>query len=360
MVENVWEEELWDDTEESEEAGDSSAKIEERARLIVDKGQSPVRIDKYIMSHVEGTTRSKVQQAIDYEMILVDGKPTKANAKVKPGMEIVYLETRHPDRTDKVPETMKLDIVYEDEDVLVINKPAGMVVHPGCGNYSGTLVNGVAWYLNPEEDKTRIIDLPRIGLVHRIDKDTSGLVLLGKTPEAIEHLSAQFRKHSIHRRNVAFVWGHFAEPQGTIVAHIGRNQRFRKMMDAYPEGDHGKHAVTHYKVLEQFHYVSLLEYRLETGRTHQIRVHSKFVGHPLFNDATYGGDRIVKGTIYTKYRQFVENCFKLLPRQALHARELGFEHPRTGEHLRFEAPIPDDMQAVIEKWRRYIGRNDDE
>jgi 23S rRNA pseudouridine1911/1915/1917 synthase len=348
--------EEWEDEELDEIEGDKEAapEIQERARMIVDKGQSPERVDKYIMSHVEGTTRSKVQQAIEDGMVLVDGKPTKANVKVRPNMEIVYLETRRPERTDIIPEPMDLVIVYEDEDVMVVNKPPGMVVHPGCGNYSGTLVNGVAWHLNPESDKQRIIELPRIGLVHRIDKDTSGLVLLGKTQEAIEHLSAQFRKHSIHRRYVALAWGHFEQTEGTITAHIGRNLRFRKKMDAYPDGEHGKHAVTHYKVLEQFHYVSLLEYRLETGRTHQIRVHSKLIGHPLFNDETYGGDRIVKGTIYTKYKQFVENCFRLLPRQALHARELGFVHPRTGEEMRFEAPIPDDMQSVIDKWRRYI------
>lgn len=346
-----WEDE---DLEEIEGEQDAAPEIQERARMIVDKGQSPERVDKYIMSHVEGTTRNKIQQAIEDGMVLVDGKPTKANVKVKPFMEIVYLETRRPERTDIIPEPMDLVIVYEDDDVMVVNKPPGMVVHPGCGNYSGTLVNGVAWHLNPELDKQRIIELPRIGLVHRIDKDTSGLVLLGKTQEAIEHLSAQFRKHSIHRRYVALAWGHFEKPEGTITAHIGRNLRFRKKMDAYPDGDHGKHAVTHYKVLDQFHYVSLLEYRLETGRTHQIRVHSKLIGHPLFNDATYGGDRIVKGTIYTKYKQFVENCFRLLPRQALHARELGFVHPRTGEEMRFEAPIPEDMQAVIDKWRKYI------
>lgn len=346
-----WEDVELDDIENDAEEG---AALEERARIIVDKGQSPLRIDKYVMAHVEGATRSKVQQAIENNMVLVNGQPTKANVKVKPGMEVVYLETRRPERTDIIPEPMDLEIVYEDDEVLVVNKPPGMVVHPGCGNYHGTLVNGVAWHLNPEGEKDRTIDLPRVGLVHRIDKDTSGLVLLGKTQEAIEFLAAQFRKHSIHRRYVALAWGHFEQPEGTITAHIGRNLRFRKKMDAFPDGEHGKHAVTHYKVLEQFHYVSLLEYRLETGRTHQIRVHSRLIGHPLFNDATYGGDRVVKGTIYTKYKQFVENCFRLLPRQALHARELGFIHPGTREEMRFEAPIPDDMQAVIEKWRKYI------
>lgn len=358
MHREEWEDEELDEMEDSTDGGEPE--LEERARITVDKGQSPERMDKYVMAHVEGITRNKVQQAIDDQMILVDGKPTKANVKVKPGMEIVYFETRRPDRSEIIPEQMNLEIVYEDEQVLVINKPAGMVVHPGCGNYHGTLINGVAWHLNPDNDKEHIIDLPRIGLVHRIDKDTSGLVLLGKTQEAIEFLSAQFRKHTIHRRYIALAWGRFESPEGTITAHIGRNQRFRKKMDAFPDGEYGKHAVTHYKVLEQFHYVSLLEYRLETGRTHQIRVHSKLIGHPLFNDATYGGDRVVKGTIYSKYKQFVENCFKMLPRQALHARELGFIHPATGEEMRFEAPIPEDMQSVIEKWSKYIVKSDED
>ena len=218
MHTEAWEDEELDEIEDNSDT--AGPELEERARFIVDKGQSPERMDKYVMTHVEGVTRNKVQQAIEDQMILVDGKPTKANVKVKPGMEIVFIETRNPERTDIIPQSMDLSIVYEDDEVLVINKPAGMVVHPGCGNYTGTLVNGVAWHLNPEEDKERIIDLPRIGLVHRIDKDTSGLVLLGKTQEAIEFLSAQFRKHTIHRRYIALAWGHFASPEGTITAHI--------------------------------------------------------------------------------------------------------------------------------------------
>lgn len=348
------EEEAWDEEELSEEEITSGPELTERLRMIVDKGQEPLRVDKFIMSKVEGATRNKIQQAITDGHVMVDGEVVKANFKVKPGMEIVVMDDRQPVNTDVIPEEMPLDIVYEDEHVLVINKEPGMVVHPGSGNFSGTLVNGVAWYLNPSDDKGRITDLPRVGLVHRIDKDTSGLILVAKTELAMKHLSLQFQNHTIHRRYIALAWGHFKEPEGTIVANIGRNLRFRKKMDAFPDGDYGKHAVTHYKVLEQFHYVSLLEFRLETGRTHQIRVHSRLIGHPLFNDETYGGDRIVRGTVYTKYKQFVENCFKLMPRQALHAKELGFVHPATNEEMLFVSELPSDMEAVIDKWRRYI------
>lgn len=229
-------------------------------------------------------------------------------------------------------------------------------MHPGSGNYSGTLVNGIAWYLNPAEDKTKIIDLPRVGLVHRIDKDTSGLLLIAKSETAMQHLAKQFKKHTVHRRYIGLAWGDFKEEEGTIEAHIGRNLRFRKKMDAFPDGDHGKHAITHYKVLERFLYVTLLEFRLETGRTHQIRVHSRLIGHPLFGDETYGGDTIVKGTVFAKYKQFVENCFKILPRQALHAKELGFIHPATGEKMLFSSALPEDINQVIERWKNYIIR----
>ncbi|HTO15390.1 MAG TPA: RluA family pseudouridine synthase [Edaphocola sp.] len=347
-----WEDEA--DIDDIEE-GEVQPEMVERARFVVDKGQEPIRIDKYIMVRVEGATRNKVQQAIDENYVLVDGKPVKSNLKVKPGMAVVYYDNRRPERTDIIPEPMDLNIVYEDEDILVVNKPAGMVVHPGCGNYSGTLVNGVAWYLNPDQDKEKIIDLPRVGLIHRIDKDTSGLLLLGKNEESIRKLYIQFQDRSIHRRYIALAWGNVEDNEGVITGNIGRNIRFRKKMDVFPDGDFGKHAVTHYKVLERFHYVTLLEYRLETGRTHQIRVHSQHIGHPLFNDPTYGGDRIIKGTVYAKYKQFIENCFKILPRQALHAKELGFVHPRTGEMMHFESEVPDDIQTVIDRWRRYIG-----
>jgi 23S rRNA pseudouridine1911/1915/1917 synthase len=234
---------------------------------------------------------------------------------------------------------------------MIIHKPAGMVVHPGCGNYSGTLVNGLAYYLQGEHIDTEA--LPRVGLVHRIDKDTSGLVVIAKSEKAMSDLNSQFKKHTVHRRYIALVWGDLEEHEGTIEAHVGRNLRFRKIMDTFPDGEHGKHAITHYKVLERFHYVTLIELRLETGRTHQIRVHMKSKGHPLFNDGTYGGDAIVKGTVFTKYKQFVENCFKVLPRHALHAKELGFTHPVTRKWMQFDSELPQDMQDVIEKWRSY-------
>lgn len=351
-------EEEWDAEEDGGETDNSPKPPVEKMRIQLSGKQEPIRIDKYLMNRIEGATRNKIQQAIDDGLVLVNGEKIKSNHKVRPHEEIVVYDNRETIPTDIIPEQMPLHIVYEDEDLLVVDKPAGIVVHPGSGNYTGTLVNGLAWYLNPAEDKTRIIDLPRVGLVHRIDKDTSGLLLVGKSEIAMQELAAQFKKHTVHRRYVALAWGDFKEDEGTITAHIGRNLRFRKKMDAFPDGDHGKHAVTHYKVLERFHYVTLLEFRLETGRTHQIRVHTRLIGHPLFNDETYGGDRVVKGTVHAKYKQFVDNCFKILPRQALHARELGFIHPRTREQMFFESPIPEDMKQVIDKWRRYIGHQE--
>lgn len=322
-----------------------------REQFIVNKGQEPVRIDKFLQNRIEGATRNKIQQAIDDEFVLVNGKPVKSNHKIRPGEEIILFETRPAEHFEIVPENIPLDIVYEDEDLMIINKKVGMVVHPGCGNPRGTLVNGLAYYLH--KDKETAEELPRVGLVHRIDKDTSGLLVVGKTEEAMTKLAAQFKKHTVYRRYVALAWGNFAEEEGTVEAHIGRHLRFRKIMAAYPDGDHGKEAITHYKVLERFNYVSFIELRLETGRTHQIRVHMKHIGHPLFNDSTYGGDHIVKGTVFTKYKQFVENCFKLIPRHALHAKELGFIHPRSGEYMHFNSEVPEDMQSVIEKWRTY-------
>lgn len=350
-------EEDWEQNEdafEDEENANTDTEPTEKLRIVLSPKQEPLRIDKFLMNKVEGATRNKIQQSIENGWVLVNGQQVKANHKVKPNEEIVVLDKRTHIPTDIIPEYIPLDIVYEDEDVLVLNKPAGLVVHPGSGNYSGTLVNGVAWHLNPEDDKSRIIALPRVGLVHRIDKDTTGLLLIAKNEQAMQKLAAQFKKHTVHRRYIALAWGNFEEEEGTITAHIGRNLRFRKKMDAFPDGDYGKHAVTHFKVLERFHYVSMLEFRLETGRTHQIRVHTRLIGHPLFNDETYGGNKIVKGTVHAKYKQFVDNCFKILPRQALHARELGFVHPTTGTYMQFEAPIPNDMQQVIERWRKYI------
>ncbi|WP_276134753.1 RluA family pseudouridine synthase [Polluticoccus soli] len=339
------------DDEDEQEGEQTSAEPVERLRIVTDKRQEPLRIDKFLMNRVEGATRNKIQQALEEGFIKVNNEVVKPNYKVKPGDEIIVLDTRRPETTEIIPEPLPLDIVYEDDDVMVINKKPGMVVHPGCGNYSGTLVNGLAYYFQKEH--IEVTSLHRVGLVHRIDKDTSGLILIAKTEKAMSDLASQFKKHTVHRRYIALVWGNLEEDEGTINAHVGRNLRFRKIMATFPDGDHGKEAITHYKVLERFNYVSLLELRLETGRTHQIRIHMKSQGHPLFNDATYGGDGIIKGTVFAKYKQFVENCFKILPRQALHAKELGFTHPKTRQWMQFDSEIPDDMKQVIEKWRTY-------
>ena len=272
----------------------------------------------------------------------------KANDKI-----IVYSDFS-PESTDVVPEKLNLNIVYEDDDIMVINKAAGMVVHPGSGNYSGTLLNGVAYYLQQENPSITAETLPRFGLVHRIDKNTSGLLVLAKTDKAMSHLAKQFFDHTVQRKYLALVWGDMEQDKGTIVAHVGRNLRYRKLFEAYPEGDHGKEAITHYTVIERFNYVTVVECVLETGRTHQIRVHMKYIGHPLFNDDFYGGDKIVKGTVYSKYKQFVDNCFTLCPRQALHAKTLGFLHPSTGKEMNFDSELPEDMKALITKWRNYV------
>lgn len=328
----------------------------ERVSLTVDGGQEPVRIDKFLKTRIEHATRNKIQQAAQAGMICVNGNPVKPNYKVKPGDEIIVYTTKEPVDTRVIPEDLPLDIRYEDEAVMVIHKPAGMVVHPGNGNYTGTLLNGLAWYLGYRSPEGIDPELSRFGLVHRIDKDTSGLLVIGKTEQALSHLAKQFFDHSVDRTYLALAWGDFEKPEGSVAAYIGRNPRFRKKMAAFPEGGQGKPATTHYKVLERFHYVTLLECRLETGRTHQIRVHMQHIGHPLFNDSTYGGDRIIKGTIFTKYRQFINNCFSLLSRQALHARSIGFVHPRTGERMHFDSELPEDFKAVLEKWRKYVKR----
>lgn len=321
--------------------------------LKIDKGQEPLRIDKFLTARIEYATRNKIQLAIDAGMVTVNGKAIKSNYKIKPGDEVIVYTDQEPDVSDIVPEPIELNIVYEDDQLLVVNKPAGMVVHPGSGNYDGTLINGVAYYLIQQNPALTDKLLPRFGLVHRIDKNTSGLLLLAKTDKALQHLAKQFFHHSIDRKYVALVWGDIEQEKGTIIAHVGRNIRHRKLFEAYPDGEHGKEAVTHYKVLERFHYVTLVECVLETGRTHQIRVHMKYIGHTLFNDETYGGDKILKGTVYAKYKQFVDNCFSLCSRQALHARTLGFQHPVTGKYMLFESDIPNDMASVIEKWRKY-------
>lgn len=338
--------------------GDASEELYVRRNIHVDKGQDLLRIDKFLMTRIEGATRNKLQQAIEAGLVLVNQQPVKPNYKVRPLDEIVLYSEESPDSTEILPEPLPLDVVYEDDDVMVLNKPAGMVVHPGCGNYTGTLVNGVAYRLQQQQPDLTEMKLSRFGLVHRIDKNTSGLLVLAKNEKASAHLARQFFDHTVDRLYMALVWGDLAEDAGTIRTNVGRHQRFRKIMTAYPEGDYGKEAVTHYRVLERFHYVTLVECKLETGRTHQIRVHMQYIGHPLFNDDTYGGDRIVKGTVYTRYKQFVDNCFALCPRQALHAKTLGFTHPATGERMFFESALPEDIGAVIEKWRGYVGHKE--
>jgi 23S rRNA pseudouridine1911/1915/1917 synthase len=321
----------------------------------IDKGQEPIRIDKWLQQRIEGATRNKIQKGIDAGFLTVNNKVVKSNYKIKPGDELVLMTFINPDYTELKPENIPLNIVYEDEDVLVLNKEPNMVVHPGVGNYTGTMLHGVAYHLLQQKPGLTEEDLPRYGLVHRIDKNTTGLIVLAKTPEAAAHLSKQFFNHTVKRRYTALVWGNMEEDEGTINAHIARHKQFRKMFAAYPEGETGKHAITHYKVIQRMNYVTLAECILETGRTHQIRVHMKHIGHTLFNDWEYGGDRILKGTIYTKYKQFVDNCFELCPRCALHARVLGFIHPRTQKEMYFETDLPNDMQSVIDKWSRYVG-----
>lgn len=335
------------------ETAENNEELYERFNLTIDKGQEPLRIDKFLSNRIEGATRNKLQQAINLGMVLVNGNAVKSNYKIKPGDSVIIYSDMSPEETDIVPEKMELNIHYEDESLMVINKPAGMVVHPGSGNYSGTLLNGVAYYLQQQQPDLSEETLPRFGLVHRIDKNTSGLLVLAKTHKAMRHLARQFYDHTVKRQYVALAWGDFSEDEGTIIAHVGRHQRFRKLFEAYPDGEQGKEAITHYKVLERFGYVTLVQCVLETGRTHQIRVHMKYLGHPLFNDDFYGGDKIVKGTVFTRYKQFVDNCFQICQRQALHARTLGFIHPENEQELFFETPLPDDMEQVIEKWRRY-------
>ena len=324
----------------------------EHHHIIVDRGQEMLRIDKYLQMHLQGVSRTKIQAATKAECVRVNGKAAKANYRVKPLDEISILLPEPPHEFELLPEPLDINIVYEDNDVLVIEKQPGLVVHPGVGNWNGTLVNGLLYYFQGTEAKPL--------LVHRIDKDTSGLLLVAKNEDAQVFLAKQFFEHSIERKYNALVWGDFVEDYGTIEGNLGRSPQDRKVMCVFPheegipeEEQKGKHAVTHWKVLERFGYVTLVECVLETGRTHQIRAHMRHIGHPLFSDAAYGGDAIVKGTTFTKYRQFVDNCFAVCPRQALHARVLGFEHPTTKKHMHFESPLPDDMQQCIDRWRNY-------
>lgn len=324
----------------------------EHYRFNVDKGQSLLRVDKYITEHMEKTSRHRVQLAIEAGYVRANDKIVKANYKVKP-FDILTIVLPYQRRGMEIqPENIPLDVVYEDNDLLLINKPAGLVVHPGHGHFSGTLVNALAYHLGLRQGPGGKDE--RMGiLVHRIDKNTSGLLVVAKNDETQLHLAKQFFDHTIERKYTAIVWGNVKEDTGTITGNIARDPNDRLRFKVFPDGELGKHAVTHYKVLERFGYVTLVECQLETGRTHQIRVHMNYIGHPLFNDDRYGGDRILKGTLYTKYKQFIDNCFELLPRQALHAKTLGFIHPSTGKHLFFETPLPQDMVALIEKWRKY-------
>jgi 23S rRNA pseudouridine1911/1915/1917 synthase len=330
----------------------------EHYRYVVDGGQSALRIDKWLFNKLENISRNKIQEAAAAGNILVNDKEVKANYKVRPEDVVTIVFDYPPREIEIIVEDIPLDIQYEDDDIIIINKKPGMVVHPSYGHYSGTLVNALAFHLkNLPLFNT---DDPRPGLVHRIDKNTSGILVIAKTEEAKTHLSKQFFDRTINRKYIALVWGGFDEPQGTITGHIGRNLKNRKIMHVFPDGEYGKHAVTHYKVLEHFDYVSLLECKLETGRTHQIRAHMSYIKHPLFNDEEYGGDQILKGTTFTKYKQFVQNCFSILPRQALHAKSLEFVHPRTGKTMFFDSELPEDMATAIEKWRNYIAYRKDE
>jgi len=331
----------------------------EHFRLVADQGQAAMRLDVYMSTHLEDTSRSRIQQALKEGYVLVNDKREKANYIVRPGDVIKFVMPYRRRGHEIIAQDIPLDIVYEDNDVLVVNKPAGMVVHPGHGNYEGTLINALSHHLGIEQDPDAEDD--RMGiLVHRIDKDTSGLLAVAKNPEAQLKLAKQFFDHSIDRRYQAIVWGDLKEDAGTIEGNIGRDPNDRLRFKVYEDEDKGKRAVTHYRVLERFGYVTLVECKLETGRTHQIRVHMNQIGHPIFNDSRYGGSEIRKGTIYARYKQFIQNCFEICPRQALHAKTLGFEHPSTGEWMQFDSSLPEDMTALLGKWRKYCGQMPEE
>jgi 23S rRNA pseudouridine1911/1915/1917 synthase len=321
-------------------------------RLVVDPGQTLLRVDKFLMDRLPNITRNKLQDGIKQGFVKVNDKMIKANYKVRPGDEIVVALPEPPRDTEVIPEDIPLDIVYEDQHLLVVNKPPGMVVHPAYNNWTGTLVNALAFHF--QNLPTMPDNHGRPGLVHRIDKDTSGLLVIAKTETAMTQLARQFYNHSIERSYTALVWGVPAPESGTIDVNLGRSFKDRRLTVAFPDGDHGRRAVTHYQVVKPLRYVSLVTCRLETGRTHQIRAHMKYLGHPLFNDAAYGGDKVLKGTVFSKYKAFVDNCFKILPRQALHAKSLGFIHPATGEKVYFESELPENFQLLIDKWERYI------
>lgn len=339
----------FDDSEEKED------ELYEHYRFVADKGQSPIRLDKFLMDRIQNSTRSRIQAAIEAGSVQLNDQPTKNSYKIKPS-DVVRVLLSTPPRIDVVqPENIPLDIVYEDDELLVVNKAAGMVVHPAFANYTGTLVNALAYHF--QNLPTGRNGTGRPGLVHRIDKDTSGLLVIAKTEYAMAHLAKQFFDHSIERTYIAIIWGQPDKNEGTVNVHLGRSLRDRRIVDPFPDASQGKHAITHYKVLKPMYYISQIQCNLETGRTHQIRAHMKYIGHPLFNDATYGGSRIVKGTTFAKYAQFVENCFKVLPRQALHAKSLGFIHPTIKEKMFFETPLPTEFTDLLEKWERYLEAN---
>lgn len=339
------------DIEEFED--DEGQQLYEHLRIVVDKGQVPLRIDKFMFERLQHTSRNRIQRAADAGFVHVNDRPVKSNYRVRP-LDVITLMLDRPQYDSTIEaEDIPLDIVYEDEQLMVVNKPAGLVVHPGCGNYHGTLVNAVAWHLKdiPSYDPND----PEVGLVHRIDKDTSGLLVVAKTPDAKSRLGVQFFNKTTHRSYNALVWGNFTEDEGRIEGNIGRDPKDRLRMAVFPAGSEtGKPAVTHYRVMERFGYVTLVECILETGRTHQIRAHMRHIGHPLFGDERYGGYVILRGNRTGSYRQFVENCLKVCPRQALHARTLGFVHPLTKQQLDFTSPLPADMEQLIGRWRRYV------
>jgi 23S rRNA pseudouridine1911/1915/1917 synthase len=343
---------------EPDELQEEERELYEHHNIKVDKGQVMMRIDKFIMIRISHTTRTKVQHACEAGSVLVNGKPVRSNYRIKPLDEISIVLTVPPRDVEVVPENIPIDIVYEDDYIALVNKQPGMVVHPGYGNYRGTLVNALAYHFkNLPTSKTKIghdVHLERPGLVHRIDKNTSGIVIIAKTEIAMTKLAKDFFDHTIDRKYVALVWGNLKENEGTITGHVGRDLKNRKVMTVFPDGSYGKHAVTHFKVVERFGFVTLVECTLETGRTHQIRVHFKYIGHPLFNDNEYGGDAVLKGLNTATYKKFIHNCFTMCPRHALHAKTLGITHPITGKKLLFESEIPNDMQSVLDKWRKYV------
>lgn len=319
----------------------------------VDKGQEPLRIDKFLMNRIENASRNKIQIAAKNGFIYANDNPVKQNYKVKPGDEVKVMFTHPPYENLLEPEKIDFEIIYEDKDVLVVNKPPNLVVHPGHGNYTGTLLNGILYHVNELPENST----GRPGLVHRIDKDTSGLLVVAKTEIAMRNLSEQFFLKQTERKYIALTWGSFNENKGTVDNYLSRDKKNRMIMSVTEDESYGKRAITHYKVLQDFNYVSLIECQLETGRTHQIRAHMKYLGNPIFNDERYGGNKIIKGTIFTKYKQFVENCFKILPRQALHAQSLGFNHPRTNKQMKFESQLPEDISLCLEKWKNYSKNN---